>query len=536
MPIQFLLVLVVMANALSVLGVLVLFWRRGALGTRPALTALAAAAFLYAFGYGLELAGTTLDWKRAALAVQYLGIVAIAPLLLTVVADYAGARWLDRGWIRVAAWALAAGAYAAVLTSTRNELFYVDLQLVQAGPLVMLDVRPGAVYYALQGFIGGAILVANVVLVRAWRRSSSRDRGPVFTLMLASLVPWAANVAYLAGLVPWRLDGPPFLLLPIAVLFAWSVRNQALVELRPIARDQVVERLRDPVVVLDVDDRIVDVNAAGERFLRRLEIDPDRPEDDARRYRALTPWVGAATAFVGPYDADEVPAPAELYVDGRTLRVAPVDLYERRGRPSGRVLVFHDVSTYERMHRRLERLATTDVLTGLPNRRRFFDVARAWIARESVARRPSAWLILDIDEFKSVNDRYGHDAGDRVLRAVGGSLLEQLRPDDLVARMGGEEFAVFLPDTGAEAAAAVAERLRGAIAGLRTAAKDGVIGVTTSIGVCAAPGGDVDIDEVLAAADDALYRAKGAGRDRVVVGQLGAVHHGSAGGAATPAE
>jgi diguanylate cyclase (GGDEF)-like protein len=181
------------------------------------------------------------------------------------------------------------------------------------------------------------------------------------------------------------------------------------------------------------------------------------------------------------------------------------------------VLVFHDVSTYERMHRKLERLATTDVLTGLPNRRRFFDVARVWIAREGVAGRPSAWLILDIDEFKVVNDRYGHDAGDRVLRAVGASLLEQLRPDDLVARMGGEEFAVFLPDTGAAAGVSVAERLRAAIAGLRTPANDGVIAVTTSIGVCAAPGGDLDIDEALAAADDALYRAKRAGRDRVVL-------------------
>ncbi len=526
MPIQFALVLVVMANALSVLAVLVLFWRRGALGTRPALTALAAAAFLYAFGYGLELAGTALDWKRAALALQYLGIVALAPLLLTVVADYAGARWLDRGWVRAAAWALAAGAYAAVLTSTRNELFYVDLQLVQAGPLVMLDVRPGPVYYALQAFIAAAILVANVVLVRAWRRASPRDRGPMFTLVLASLIPWAANLAYLLGLVPWRLDGPPFLLLPIAVLFVWSVRNQALVELRPIARDQVVERLRDPVVVLDADDRIVDLNGAGERFLRRLEVDPTRAQDDARRYPALTPWVDRASASAGPSAADEVPAPVDLFVDGRTLRVAPVDLYERRGRPSGRVLVFHDVTTYERMHRKLERLATTDVLTGLPNRRRFFDVARGWNAREGVARRPSAWLILDIDEFKAVNDRYGHEAGDRVLRAVGTSLLEQLRTADLVARMGGEEFAVFLPDTGAEAAASVAERLRVAIAELRTAAKDGVIAVTTSIGVCTVPDGDVDIDAALAAADDALYRAKRAGRDRVVLATEDAVSAG----------
>lgn len=287
----------------------------------------------------------------------------------------------------------------------------------------MLGIVPGPLYFALQGFIAVSILVANVVLFRAWRRSPPRERGPMFTMMLASLIPWFANVTYLAGLVPWSLDGPPFFLLPIAGLFAWSVRHQGLVELR-----------------------------------------------------------------------------------------------DRRNRPSGRVLVFHDVTTYERMHRNLERLATTDGLTGLPNRRRFFDVARRWIARDRGTGRPSAWLVLDIDHFKRVNDRYGHDAGDRVLKAVAAAMIADLRSDDLVARMGGEEFAMFLPATARADALMVAERLRTSIAAIRTSVGDGEVAVTVSIGVCVRSGGDLDIDEVLAAADAALYRAKNEGRDRVVVG------------------
>jgi diguanylate cyclase (GGDEF)-like protein len=507
--IQFLLVLVVMLNALSVLGVLALFWRRGGLARRPALSALAAATFLYAFGYGLELAGATLEWKRYALAVQYLGITALGPLLLTVAASFAGARWLARTWIRATAWVAAAVGYASVVTSQRHDLFYARLDVAPAGPLLMLDLEPGPVYVALQAFVGITILVANVVLVRAWRRAPARERGPMATLMVASSIPWIANLAYLAGLVPWRLDGPPFFLLPIAALFAWSVRDQGLVELRPIARDEVVERLRDPVVVADLHGRIVDANAAGEAFLDHLEVDPQRPGAVLGRYPALASWTAIAS-HAGASERQQ-----ELAVDGRTFRVRPVSLHDRRGRASGLALVFHDVSSYERMHRNLERLATTDALTDLPNRRRFFEVARRWIAREGAAGVASGWLVIDVDHFKQVNDRYGHDAGDRVLRAVAAALLGAVRGGDVVARMGGEEFAVFLPGAERTAALTVAERLRAAVASAQMPVAG--VRVTVSVGACARPGGTIDLDEVLAEADAALYRAKAGGRDRVAV-------------------
>jgi diguanylate cyclase (GGDEF)-like protein len=492
-----------------VLGLLALFWRRGGLARRPALSALAAATFLYAFGYGLELAGTTLEWKRYALAVEYLGITALAPLLLTVAANFARVRWLGRGWIRAGAWLAAAAAYASVVTSHRHDRFYARLDVAQSGPLVTLDIDMGPVYIALQTFLAVSILVANVVLVRAWWRAPAHERGPMGTLMIASLIPWIANLAYLAGVVPWGLDSPPFFLLPIAILFAWSVRSQGLVELRPIARDEVVERMRDPVVVADPHGRIVDANAAGAAFLDRLEVDGDRSGVSLERYPALAAWAG------GRSRSDDPERQHELTVDGRTFRVRPVSLHDRRGRANGLALVFHDVTSYERMHRNLERLATTDALTDLPNRRRFFEVARRWIAREGAAGVASAWLVIDLDHFKQVNDRHGHDAGDRVLRAVAVALLGAVRAGDVVARMGGEEFAVFLPGADRIAALAVAERLRSAVATAEMPVTD--VQVTVSVGVCARPGGAIDLDEVLAAADAALYRAKAAGRDRVAV-------------------
>jgi diguanylate cyclase (GGDEF)-like protein len=160
--------------------------------------------------------------------------------------------------------------------------------------------------------------------------------------------------------------------------------------------------------------------------------------------------------------------------------------------------------------------SVTDSLTGLPNRRAFDE---RLALETAVARRYSralAMVMLDLDRFKEVNDRFGHPAGDEVLRAVADVLDRQRRASDLVARHGGEEFAAILPHTGARSAAAWAERVRRAIAAL---AFEGTP-VTASLGVAAVEGPTAVTPSALSeAADHALYAAKQAGRNRVCVAE-----------------
>jgi two-component system cell cycle response regulator len=158
----------------------------------------------------------------------------------------------------------------------------------------------------------------------------------------------------------------------------------------------------------------------------------------------------------------------------------------------------------------VRRLASHDSLTGLPNRRVFDDTLRREAERQLRQGQPYALVLVDVDHFKSVNDRYGHAAGDAVLRSVAQALAETCRGADLAARYGGEEFAVLLPGCGELGEAlATAERLRAAVA---TRAREH--GVTVSAGVALAPLHAADPASLVAAADAALYRAKGAGRDR----------------------
>jgi diguanylate cyclase (GGDEF)-like protein len=164
----------------------------------------------------------------------------------------------------------------------------------------------------------------------------------------------------------------------------------------------------------------------------------------------------------------------------------------------------------------LDLLSRTDALTGLRNRRHVEE----YLARlVSLARRhaePIAVLVADIDHFKSVNDRHGHDAGDAVLREVAGRMVDSVRLEDMVGRWGGEEFLVVLPNTAAQGAAELAERLRQVVAGEPCRLPDGgTLPVTISLG-CAASVID-SAAALVKAADEALYEAKESGRDRVVV-------------------
>ena len=170
---------------------------------------------------------------------------------------------------------------------------------------------------------------------------------------------------------------------------------------------------------------------------------------------------------------------------------------------------------------RLSLLATTDALTGLANRRHAMDTLQTMLARAQRKAEPLGIIMLDIDAFKAVNDRYGHPTGDRVIQDVARVLLANARDYDLVARLGGEEFLVVCDGGTPEATAAMAERIRAGVEAreVRDTA-EASFHVTVSLGVHSAVprSAQDDIEKMIRAADKALYRAKEAGRNRYVVG------------------
>jgi|GEM_PF-888665 len=188
------------------------------------------------------------------------------------------------------------------------------------------------------------------------------------------------------------------------------------------------------------------------------------------------------------------------------------------GRNNGVVVVFQDITSRKRMEAELQRLATTDTLTGIANRRHFMRQLDLELERVRRYGKAAALLMLDLDHFKCVNDEYGHAAGDAVLRHFVDLTLRRLRRVDIFGRIGGEEFCILLPDTGLDGALEFAETLRrqvaaGACEDARAASV--AIHYTVSIGVSGCGDGHCDADAILAQADLALYKAKTGGRNRV---------------------
>ncbi len=183
----------------------------------------------------------------------------------------------------------------------------------------------------------------------------------------------------------------------------------------------------------------------------------------------------------------------------------------------GFVAVKHDVSDRKMLEDELRRLATTDVLTGAANRRSLLERGEQEFSRARRAGHPLTLLMVDVDHFKSINDSYGHSAGDSALQTLVALCRGGLRDADVIGRLGGEEFVLILPDTNEEGAAEVAERLRRRIKEALLSTDGGqVFALTISIGVAELLGVDESIEDTLKRADSALYRAKSAGRDRVV--------------------
>jgi diguanylate cyclase (GGDEF)-like protein/PAS domain S-box-containing protein len=219
------------------------------------------------------------------------------------------------------------------------------------------------------------------------------------------------------------------------------------------------------------------------------------------------------------YNSDAVFYDILKFKDGR--------VFERNSHPqragtegSGRVWVFRDISKRTRMEEqlaaanaRLIKLVKEDTLTGLLNRRTVLESAELEWSRWQRTHKPFSVLLMDVDDFKRINDQYGHITGDRALKMIADSLRDSIRALDLTGRYGGEEFIVILPETPLEGAIVVAEKMLEGIRQLKLQVNLSTIQLTASIGAAAASIEDKDIDSLIHRADSAMYAAKRGGKN-----------------------
>ena len=515
-----------------------LAWRRRA--GNPAATALAVTMLGVASWSAVDAALHGLD---SALVRTLYPPVLLASVGVAVVGVYALSRvvanpswrptWRRTGLLAVEPVLM---VVACSVPATRDLVLSAD---GAAGPGSVEAVTLGPLFMAHTLYSYVVICVAYWRLGRRWRMTTGVFRRQITVLLGAAVLSTAGNVVTIATQTSGSgVDVTPLFFLVTGVIHSWALLRMGLLRLIPVARDQVVDTVPDAVLVVDPAGILIDLNPAAGRLLEGLRPDLAGQE-----------LVGRPVAEVVGDDAVALVAGAER-LDGHRvvevrrgmwLDVRDTPVSDARGRALGTIVVARDVSEQERrqaavvsLNRRLaeqvreiERLrselaeeAVRDPLTGLHNRRQL-DRALAADRRSRVSDLESAVVVVDIDRFKDVNDRFGHAAGDEVLKAVADVLRRSTRDGDTVARMGGEEFVLVLPGAGAGQAVERAEEIRRDCAGLVHVLGGETVTVTVSAGVAAGPLGGAASDALLDAADRALYAAKAAGRNRVVAAAAG---------------
>ncbi len=380
---------------------------------------------------------------------------------------------------------------------------------VEGFKTLSLSYGPWMIIQAVYSFI---LMVAGSSVLAYILSVSQSDWRPVVSIIAAPMVATIAMLLHMTAaeynpLLDFRALG--------IALAAWilyrGVLSHGLLDNIPVVRDRVVNQLSDPVAVINNKGAIVDANqAAVEMF--------NKPRSDL--------LLSSIAQFVPRWPKEELASDGaaldEITISGQIYDVAFSSL-DDHVRDSDVVMVFRDVTVrrederrLRRMQKELERLAHTDALTGLYNRRIFMHRLEEEVER--VRRHGSALsvLLFDLDFFKRVNDTYGHDTGDVVLAAIARIATEVKRVSDVAARLGGEEFALLLPETDQQGAVQLAQRLRASIERHQYLSPAGApLHVTASIGVATAQRSAKDVEKLLSSADRYLYRAKNNGRNRV---------------------
>jgi diguanylate cyclase (GGDEF)-like protein len=494
--------------ALLLVFLAVVMWsrRREAPGANI-FAALIASMAVYAFGYAGELAQTTVEGAARWLNVEYLALPWAGGLLLL------GTCRHNR--IHVRAWLLfiiPAITFLGYFTNFQHLFYTAPAVMVQRSPFWVMQVQRGPLSMLDNAYLLVAFLASAWIYLSALRHGSELYRKQAMVLLLSSLAPIVGYFAYLAGLSPWGLDITPIALAITGGLIYYGIFYCGVFDLAPLARTLIFNSMRDAVLILDTRDRLLDYNPAAGHIFK--ELSREKAGSDVGQLLAGNAELAQAVS--------ETESPAEVTIHHAdsvlNLEVRTWPLYSDSAAAEkkrlGRAVIFADVTAQVRLREELRHRSETDALTGIANRRRFHQALEVECLRYSRGRAPLSVLLIDLDYFKDVNDQYGHPAGDAVLQALAERMLLCVRKTDLLARYGGEEFAALLPETRAEGARVIAERLRAEIERKPVGVEGVAIPITVSIGIaCHIRDEDVDPGVLLKKADLALYQAKASGRN-----------------------
>jgi len=494
-----------------------LTWRRRAISGAPALCWLMLVVVEWTLSSGLEAAAGSLNQKIFFAKAEYLGSSCAAPLFLIFALSYSrqGHR-LTRNRLVL----LGSIPVIVILLAWTNEwhhLIWTSIIPASSPGSSLYVYHHGIAFYLLIAYVYLCNAAAVIVLYRSYLHSPALYRRQVNVIIGAALIPWAGSLLYILNLIPLPgLDITPIAFALTGLVLAVGILSYQFLRLAPIARDTIIDQLREGILVLDDQNRVVDMNPAA-RAIFGLSAVPVGNDCAS----AFQDWPRVVEALIRRSEK-----PAEIQMGFSTPRFSDIRMAPLRGQKDdvyGFLATIQDISerkaieaTLEVQTRELARQAITDDLTGLYNRRYTNEVLVREFQRSERHHSPLSLALFDVDNFKGINDQYGHACGDEALRSIARELRAGLRATDIAARMGGDEFLIIFLETEPARAWIGLERLRARLASVELAqAGRGRLQMTISGGLTNWFPGDTP-DDALKRTDRLLYEAKNAGKDRIL--------------------
>ncbi|KPL73160.1 hypothetical protein ADM99_02640 [Leptolinea tardivitalis] len=511
-------------------------WHRRYILTGKILMYFMFSVTLWAFFSGIEAVTASLAGKIFWSKMEYFGFVWAAPLCFLLILSYTNNwKWANPSLLVV----LAAISLITLILAWTNEYHNLiwDAFYTGSDKLNIIVYSHGIWFWIFNIFQFCLYCFNLVVLIDRLRFQKAPYRQQTITILVATLIPVVSGVLYIFNISPIPgLDWMPISTFFTGVIFAWSMHYYRLLDLVPIARETLVEQMLDGMIVLDDQQRIIDINPSARKMVangENIKIG-DHLAD-------VLPELSSTISVSKSRSTTQILSYQETQDDQRFVDVRFTLLTGSKADANCSLVILRDITKRKNMEdslnqanqeleKRIEEIqklqhqlkeeSIRDPLTNLYNRRYLMDAMQREFARARRDQYPVSIILADIDHFKRVNDTYGHLVGDGVLQQLSRILVSSFRLEDIVCRYGGEEFIIVMPDTTIETALSRIDSTRVLVESTILDISEQKVQITLSAGIAIFPDQGSDIDTVIKEADKALYRAKLEGRNRVIAGAI----------------